>query len=209
MKHTRRTLLPGLALLSALWLSGCTVFPETESLTIYQLPAPELSATTAEPSPLSLRIGTPRAGSVLSSPRIAVNPRGNELQTYKGARWSDPAPALLRDHLAHAFEQRHMFAAVSTDENAFSADIHVSSNLRRFQVIYGKSGPSAVIELNARLVDPTSRKILASKTFDIHQPLESAKITGVVDGFKTAADELAVQLIDWTAQELANSDARR
>lgn len=204
MKQTHRKLLTFAALLSTMWLSACTVFPEAESLKVYQLPAPSISASANTALPLSLRIGTPRAGSVLSSPRIVVNPRGNELQNYKGARWSDPVPALLRDHLAQAFEQSGAFTAVSTDENAFSADIHMNSALRRFQVVYADAGPFVVIELNARLIDPTSRNILASRTFIAQQPLASEAITGVVESFKQASDALAVQLIDWTEQKLSS-----
>ncbi len=203
MKQAHRKLLTGAALLSTLWLSACTVFPEAESLTIYQMPAPDMSASSSAPVPLSLRISTPRAGSVLSSPRMVVNPRGNELQNYKGARWTDPVPALLRDHLAQAFEQRGALTAVSTDENAFSADIHMSSDLRRFQVIYGDSGPYALIELNARLIDPTSRNVIAGETFITQQALASEAVSGVVDAFKQASDDLAARLIDWTTSELS------
>ncbi|GGD05397.1 ABC-type transport auxiliary lipoprotein family protein [Halopseudomonas salina] len=204
MKQSHRKLLTGAVLSSTFWLTACTVFPEAESLKVYQLPAPGMSASANTVLPLSLRIGTPRAGSVLSSPRIVVNPRGNELQNYKGARWSDPAPALLRDHLAQAFEQSGALMAVSTDENSFSADIHMSSDLRRFQVIYADAGPFVVIELNARLIDPSSRNILASRTFIAQQPLASEAITGVVDAFKQASDALAVQLIEWTGQKLSS-----
>jgi cholesterol transport system auxiliary component len=203
MKQAHRKLLTGISLLSTLWLSACTIFPEAESLKIYQLPAPDMTVASGDPVPFTLRISTPRAGSVLSSPRMVVNPRGNELQNYKGARWTDPAPALLRDHLAQAFEQRGAFTAVSTDENAFSADIHMSSDLRRFQVIYGDSGPYALIELNARLIDPTSRNIIAGKTFITQQPLASEAVPGVVSAFKKASDDLAARLIDWTASELS------
>lgn len=208
MKQTPRRLLAGLALINMLWLSACTVLPKAESLTIYQLPAPSLTASSSEPLPHSLRVGTPQAGSVLSSPRMVVNPRGNELQTYKGARWSDSVPALLREHLVRAFEQRRVITAVSTDENTFRADVHLSSFLRRFQVIYQDSQPSAVIELNASLIDPASRDIIAGRTFTVEQPLASPRIPGVVEGFKLASDELANQVIDWTAQQLEDMPAR-
>jgi cholesterol transport system auxiliary component len=202
MNRTCRSILAIFALASLLGGTACTVLPEAESLTIYQLPAPTLEPSSAKPLPLSLRIGTPQAGSVLSSPRMIVNPRGNELQTYKGARWSDPVPALLREHLARAFEQRGVLEAVSTDENTFRADIHLSTDLRRFQVIYADSKPTAVIELKASLIDPTSRAIMARRSFTIEQILASPQIPGVVDGFKLASDEIASQVIDWTVGQL-------
>ena len=208
MKQLRHRLMAGATLIGLLSLSACTVFPEAELLTIYQLPAPELEASSAESLPLSLRIGTPQAGSVLSSPRMVVNPQGNELKTYKGARWSDPVPALLREHLARAFEQRQLFKAVSTDENAFRADINMSSDLRRFQVIYRDGQPFAVIELNARLIDPVSRDILAGKFFKVEQALPASQVPGVVEGFKQASDELASQVIDWTRSTLENTAPR-
>jgi cholesterol transport system auxiliary component len=203
MNRTRRSILAIFVLASLLGGTACSVFPEAESLTIYQLPAPALEPSSAIPLPFSLRIGTPQAGSVLSSPRMIVNPRGNELQAYKGARWSDPVPALLREHLAQAFEQRGVLEAVSTDVNTFSADIHLSTDLRRFQVIYSNSKPTVVIELKASLIDPTSRAIIARRSFIVEHAMTSAQIPGVVDGFKLASDEIASQVINWTAEQLA------
>ncbi|WP_373186481.1 ABC-type transport auxiliary lipoprotein family protein [Halopseudomonas sp.] len=208
MRQPRRSILGIFALTSLFWLSACTVFPQGESQRIYQLPAPNLPPSTMEPLAQSLRIDTPQAGSVLSSPRMVVNPRGNELQTYKGARWSDPVPALLREHLARAFGQSKILKAVSSDESSFRADIHLSSNLRRFQVIYEGSQPSAVIELHARLIDPVSREIIAGETFVVEQRLKSAEVPGVVEGFKLASDELASQLIDWTRSQVVDIVAR-
>ncbi len=208
MNQTRRSILVICVLTFVLGSAACTVFPAAESLTIYQLPAPALTPSPAEPLPFSLRIDTPQAGSVLSSPRMIVNPQGNELQTYKGARWSDPVPALLRGHLARAFEQRRVLKAVSTDENTFRADVQLSTDLRRFQVIYTDSKPFAVIELNASLIDPANRAIIAGRSFTVEQPLDSPRIPGVVDGFKLASDELARQLIDWTVHQLEGGAAR-
>jgi len=38
---------------------------------------------------------------------MLVQSSGDRSSTYKGARWTDPVPALLREHLAKAFTQQY------------------------------------------------------------------------------------------------------
>ena len=110
---TIRHLTAGLLLASA--LSACTVLPDREPLTFYQLPAPDLVRHSGEPLPLALRIITPSSSNALQTIRILVSPDGNTLSSYQGARWADPNPNLLHEQLVQAFEQDGSFSAVSTE----------------------------------------------------------------------------------------------
>ncbi|WP_193678969.1 ABC-type transport auxiliary lipoprotein family protein, partial [Pseudomonas aeruginosa] len=97
----RLSLAAGLAALAT--LGACSILPEAQVLQVYLLPVhnPPASAA-ARPVDWSLRIARPRTSLVLESPRIAVRPHGDEISVYQGARWSDPAPSLLRDRLMQA-----------------------------------------------------------------------------------------------------------
>lgn len=198
--YTRRGLLGAAFIL----LSACTILPETEPLTIYQLPPPSQETGVSQLSLPTLRINTPQAGFAQSGPRILVNPEGDQLSTYKGARWTDPAPVLVREHLARAFRYRVSPTQISTDEQALHAEVHLGSDLRSFQVVYGAAGPVAVIDLDARLIQPKSREIIAARRFLIEQPLENVQVPYVVKAFKLASDELARQMINWTNESLAS-----
>lgn len=188
--------------IGALWLSACTILPETEALKVYQFPPPSTQPANVQELDLSLRINTPQAGFALSGPRMLVNPEGNQLSTYKGARWSDPSPALLREHIARAFSLHGGIRTVSTDEHTLHADVHLSNDLRRFQVNYHEGGPRAVIEMEARLIEASSRRVIANRTFLVEQPLEDDQVPGVVEAFGVAADKLTEAMIPWALSAL-------
>lgn len=187
---------------TAIWLSACTLLPESEPLSVYQLPPPQMQPTAAAQGLPMLRINTPQTGFALSTPRMLVKPEGNRISSYKDARWTDPVPVLVREHLARAFSQQGSASRISTDEHALHADVHLGSDLQQFQVRYDGTQPIAVIELDARLINPNSREVLAARRFQVEQALDNPQVPGVVVALKLAADELAEQLINWTADSL-------
>lgn len=189
-----------------LGLGACTILPESEALSVYQFPAPptsSASSTSTEPRlPLSLRINTPQTGYAFSGPRIMVVTADNQLQSYKGVRWSDPGPQLLREYLAVALQRSGALSSVTTDEHALHADVHLDTNLRRFQVDT-QGAPRIVIELDARLVNPESRRIYVNHSFLVEHPVTSTQISDVIQGYGQATEELTRQLLAWTRQQLA------
>lgn len=188
-----------------LGLGACTILPESEALSVYQFPSPPASSasTSSEPRlPLSLRVNTPQAGYAFSGPRIMVVTADNQLQSYKGVRWSDPGPQLLREYLAVALQRSGALSSVTTDEHALHADVHLDTNLRRFQLDTDGT-PRIVIELDARLVNPESRRIYVNHSFLVEQPVTSTQITDVVQGYGQATEELTSRLLAWTRQQLA------
>lgn len=191
-------------LVGLLSLSACTLLPESEALAVYQFPQPAQVPGTANSQPLSLslRIDTPQAGYAYSGPRLMVQSQDNQLMSYKGVRWSDPTPTLLREYLALAFQRQGKLGTVTTDENALHADVHLGSDLRRFQVV-DSSEPHILIELQARLVNPESRRIYVSHAFTIQQPIDSTRIQHVIPGYEQASAALAAQLLDWAEPQLA------
>lgn len=189
-------------LAGSLLLSGCTLLPESQPLSVYQLPSSAPQQSAAQPLPLALRINTPQAGFAHSSPRLLVNPQGDQLSSYKGARWSDPLPALVREHLRRAFAQSNGFDSVSSDEHGLHADIQLGSDLLAFQVVYRDQQPVAVVELEARLIEPGARRVLASRTFRAEQTLADPQVPAVVRAQAAALDQLTAELIDWSLQQL-------
>lgn len=200
------------ATLTALLLAGCSVLPEREIQQIYALPqtplaAPDIRTTSAKP--WSLRIQTPYSNRVLNSSRIVVRPADSEISVYKGVRWSDPAPIMLRNRLVDAFRTQSNIAAVSSDSAHLVSTLEFGGDLNRFQVEYQNGVPTVHIQLDAFLLDSADGHVVASRRFSVEQPVNGAQVPEVVLAFGEAADRLAVDVVAWVLKHSPNGSEGR
>jgi cholesterol transport system auxiliary component len=184
-------------------LSACTLIGRREPLNVYVLPAADLPASNRDQLPLTLRIDTPQANRALYGSRILVMPATHQLSAYKGARWSDNTPALLRDRLVEAFRQDNGLAAVVDEGGRANADFDLVSDLRAFQSEYVQGHPRVVIHLDVRLIDSGRQRVLAARRFEVREPSAGESVDAVVEAFGRAADDLSRQLVDWTLERIA------
>ena len=189
-----------LALLISL-SNACSILPKAENADVYRLPATTSAAPAATPVSWSLRINKPLASDVFNLPRIAVVPEGNQISTYRGARWTDPVPVLLRNRMLDAFQRDGRVPRLSADDSNLQADYELVGELQAFQSEYTAQGISVVIRLDARLVDGRSQRILASRQFEVRQPQADKEVPAVVSGLGQATDRLMAQLLDWTVAQ--------
>ncbi|MGC5701569.1 membrane integrity-associated transporter subunit PqiC [Pseudomonas sp. NFXW11] len=198
MKRAYRLFAP-LALGGALALSSaCSILPKAEPLDIYRLPVAQGPASaTGQALPWSLQLLKPQAGDALNSARIAVLPQGNLISSYKASRWSDPAPILLRNRLLDGFQRDGRVQLLSTDDSNLQTDLALGGDLQAFQTEYQGQAAQVVIRLDARLIRGYDQKILASRRFEVRQPLAQTQVPAVVTGFGQASDTLTRQVVDW------------
>lgn len=182
-------------------LGACSIFPEAESPDFYLLPATQQPARSTTLVDWSLRVSAPTAGLALDTNRIAVVPQGNQLSNYQGARWSSRAPNLLRDRLIDAFTANGSVRALSSDEASLQADLDLTGELRAFQSEYQNGKPVIHIRYDARLVRTLGQRIVASRSFEVRQPVEGKEVPQVVSAFGKASDQLAAQVVVWTLQQ--------
>ncbi|ROL82424.1 ABC transporter [Pseudomonas protegens] len=198
MKRVCHLLAP-LALGTALALtSACSILPKGEPLDIYRLPVGQSTTpVTGKALSWSLQLLKPQAGDALNSARIAVIPQGNLISSYKASRWSDPAPILLRNRLLDGFQRDGRVQLLSTDDSNLQSDLALGGDLQAFQTEYQGSDAQVVIRLDARLIRGYDQKILASRRFEVRQPLSEPQVPAVVTGFGQASDALTRQVVDW------------
>ncbi|MBV4540271.1 ABC-type transport auxiliary lipoprotein family protein [Pseudomonas vlassakiae] len=191
-----------LALTAALSLaSACSILPQSEPVDVYRLPVNQASHS-SNPVAWSLRLNKPLASEVLAGPRIAVIPHGDVISSYKGARWSDPVPLLVRNRLLDGFQRDGRVQRLSADDSNLQADYELSGELQAFQSEYQPGGKvDVVIRYDARLVQGRSQRILSSKRFEVRQPLADTQVSAVVAGFGAASDQLARLVVNWTVAQ--------
>jgi cholesterol transport system auxiliary component len=189
------------ACIAVVALGACSVLPKAETPEIYRLPATPLPHAQAPSASWSLRINTPQAERMIDSSRIAVMPQGDLVSVYKGARWSDTATTLLRNRLIDAFRDDGRAASVSSDDNGLPASYTLAGDLRAFQSQYQGNAPVVVIRYDARLVQNSGLRVVATRRFDVTQPVGGTSVPQVVAAFGQASDALASQVVAWTMQQ--------
>ena len=197
MKLIRIALLAGFTL-----ISSCSILPKPEPFEVYRLPsAQSASASHGTPQRWSLRLSKLQSSEALNSPNIAVIPQGDVISHYKGSRWSDPAPVLMRNRLLEGFQHDGRVPLLSTDDSIFQTDLELGGSLQAFQTEYQGTNASAVVRLDALLVRSYDQRILASRRFEVRQPLSNVQVPAVVAGFGQASDQLTVQVVSWAVEQ--------
>lgn len=196
MKRAYHMIVPmALALVSA-----CSILPKPDPSDVYRLASAQ-PTTQGTPVSWSLRVTKPQTSEFLDSPRIAVVPDGNLISNYANSRWSDPAPVLLRNRLLDGFQRDGRVTLLSTDETNLQAHYELGGQLQAFQSEYRGKAVEVVIRLDARLVRGRDQRIIASRRFEVRQPVGDAKVPAVVAAFGQAGDQLNKQMVDWVVQQ--------
>ncbi|MCW8194495.1 hypothetical protein F6455_06825 [Proteobacteria bacterium 005FR1] len=188
------------------FISGCNVVPEAESVRQFMLPQTPIDFETGRQQiQANLRVQTPEPSGVIGGRRIAVLPGDSEIQTYRGARWSEAAPALLRDRMIEAFIENGRLASVYDGETGVAADYQLLSRLRAFQSEYVDGEPQVRILLDAILTGSDGREAIASERFEIRESSASEDIDAVVQSFGRASDRLSKQVVEWATEQIGEA----
>lgn len=182
-------------------LTACSILPKAEAPHVYTLPAAP-GGRPAAPAPVSwaLRIVAPSAPRVLDNSRIAVMPDGNAITVYAGARWADNVPSLFRDRIADAFRDSGRVTAISTDDANLAADYELGGGLAAFQTEYSGGKPEVVVRYDATLAGTRRHQIVASRRFEVREPVDGKDVPRVVDAFGRAMNRLSGEVVGWTMQ---------
>lgn len=196
--------------IAAIALAGCGILPKQETLALYR-PEPTIAADAAWPQTnWQLQIARPYADDMHDSARILVRPRSGELQVYKGAAWTQPAPDIVLDTLLRAFADSGRLAGVARRGEGVNAQYELLLDLRRFESDYaGGATPSARIELGARLVHNADNRVVASRVFDVAAAADGTDIAQVNRAFERALGDAGAQVIGWALSEGHRDTVRR
>ena len=178
-------------------LGGCSILPERAPKQTFMLPPPNLAALQAAPIPLTLRILTPHVEPPLNGSGILVNPEGQIIKAYKGARWQKPIPLLLRDHWIDGLRQAGRLAAVVHETSDADGDLSLASDLSLFHLKYPQNTPVVVIQVDAQLLESNTRQVLATRRFRVQQAVPDQPASALIDGFGAVSQALAKDLSHW------------
>jgi cholesterol transport system auxiliary component len=189
-----------LALASGLALSGCALLSTPDPVQMYrfgvQAGLAATSAAVAEPVQVSMRrIELPAAA---EGDRI-LGVTGSEAAYIAGARWVSPAEDLFNDSLENSFGQSTLIRLIGRRGVAPSA-LALDVDVRTFEARYAAAGstPSVEITARARLINQSSRALVAEQTFSVSQPASENRMSAIVQAFDIATRDINTQIVSWT-----------
>jgi cholesterol transport system auxiliary component len=182
-------------------LGGCSLLGSNErsAVTIYS-PIVRIQADPGWPKvDWQLVLVKPSAARVVDSPRINVRPSPSELEVYKGVSWAQPATDMLDDALVRGFEDSGRIQGVARATTGIRADYKLALDVRRFEADYrGQATPTALIEVNAKLIHVVDQRVVADRTFRQEQPVPSTATADVARAFEQGLQATTSEVVGWT-----------
>ncbi|MEP7043600.1 MAG: ABC-type transport auxiliary lipoprotein family protein [Dokdonella sp.] len=206
MNHARRLLI-----VLPLLLSGCSSLfniqrtPFTIYSPHYTPPAPTSGGPRVD---WQLVVETPSASDTLDTSRLLASPTPGVLEMFPGARWRDPAPALLRSLIVEGFEQSGRIVGVGNGISGLRADYSLALELRDFQLDIRDGVPHATVRFQARLLDFTSSRVLATQAFAQDTTAAGKDAASAFAAFETSLNAVIPQLVEWTLSEGSRARAK-
>lgn len=151
--------------------------------------------------PWQLVVQTPQASAALETRRIVVVPQPGVIEVYKGARWRDTAPAMVRDMLVGAFDDSGRITGVAAVGTGLSADYTLSLRLRDFQIEFIDAQPYAVINIYAKLISYATSRAVGAHRVHAAVPARSADSDAVAEAMEEALNQVLPQLAAWSLQQ--------
>lgn len=197
------------ALAALLALGGCGLLPKNEPIALYR-PEPRVAIDATWPkADWQLQIARPVADASSDSARILVRPRAGELQVYKGAAWTQPAPDIVHDALMRAFIDSGRFAGVARRGEGVSPRYELLLDLRRFESDYADgNAPTVRIAIGARLVHNADNRIVASRVFEADVPAEGTDVPRINRAFEQGLGDVSAAMVGWVLAEGGHSTDR-
>ena len=209
---TRRLAIAGAAAVLAMALAGCATPDKPTRATLYDFgpgsTAPASAAATAQPA---LVLADIESSGALDGSAVLYRlgyADANQLRPYAHARWSAPAPQLVRQRLRQQLARDR--AVLDLGESAAlareggRAPRVLRMDLEEFSQLFETQAQSwGLLRLRATLLDntPAGEKLLAQRTFVVRQPAISADAPGGVRALAAATDAAGEQIAQWLAQQ--------
>jgi len=181
----------------AFTVAGCSALrPSIHEYTI--LPTYTPPAVIPRSIHATLKISSTRSISSLASMQLYYLKEPSHIDAYLYSRWSDSPSSMIDRSLTSSLQNRQLFTTLIPATSSAAADLLLESDLSAFYHRFSNDSKSeGFIDITYRLIDPKTKKMVASKRFVITEPSLSADAKGGVDALTKATRHLSENTTDW------------
>jgi cholesterol transport system auxiliary component len=145
-------------------------------------------------------VEAPTASGAIDTDRILLKPSALQVQYLSGARWVDPAPALVQSLLIASIQDSGAFRLVGRPTSGPLPDYTLLTELRAFQAeaTTAEGPPYRVrVGLMLSLVRESDRSVIAGTTLLAERLVDSPDALALVPAFDAATDDVLRQSVSW------------
>jgi cholesterol transport system auxiliary component len=159
---------------------------------------------------VQLLVDVPLAPAGLDTSRIALSRSPVSIDYFADSEWTDRAPLLVQTAILQSFENSKAVTAIDRESVGLRADFILKTETRHFEAVYGSSnGPPEVwVAINVRLVNPSSRDVVAQTAFERRQRASANDVPSIVSAFDEALGGVMKEIVVWTVTNPALSVQR-
>jgi cholesterol transport system auxiliary component len=187
-----------LVLIATLALAGCGIGPSGPPAQIYVL-GPDFTGISGAPKvDWGLAIARSDVADVYDTDRLALS-RGQTMDYYADAEWTDATPRLLQSLLVEAFEKSGRIGAVSRDNGSVRGEYVLTTELRHFEAQYdsGNAAPNVVVDIEAKLLTLPAREVVATLDSTHQVRATQNSVPAVVAAFNQATGATLEEIAGW------------
>ena len=202
------------------WLSSAVALALTGCAGLLGVgPAPHLYRITATSTYLAnlphpagqLLVDVPSAPAGIDTARIALSRSAVSIDYFADSAWTDRVPLLVQTALLESFENSNAITAIDRESVGLRADFILETEIRHFEAVYDSPdrAPNIWVAINARLVDPSGRSIVARASFEQRHSASANEIPQIVIAFDEALGGVMKDIVLWTVRNPALTAKRR
>ena len=200
-----RRLVPSVCVLA---LAGCSgLFGGGKPAHLYRLTPKSTYPPNLPHRSVQLLVDVPLAPAGLDNSRIALSRSPVSIDYFADSEWTDRVPLLVQTAILQSFENSKAINAIDRESVGLRADFILKSEIRHFEAVYdSSSGPPEVwVAINVRLVNPSSRDVVAQSSFERRQRASANDVPSIVSAFDEALGGVMKDIIVWTVTNPALS----
>jgi cholesterol transport system auxiliary component len=194
-----------------LTLAGCSgLLGGGEPAHLYRLTPKSTYPPNLPHRSVQLLINEPLAPAGLDKSRIALTRSPVSIDYFADSEWTDRAPLLVQTAILQSFENSRAITAIARESVGLRADFILDPEIRHFEAVYDSAnGPPEIwIAINLRLVNPSTRDVVAQTLFERRERASANDVPSIVLAFDEALGGVVKEIVVWTVTNPALSVKR-
>ena len=191
----------------AVALAGCALLGSRGAAPprSFALELPRTHAAAHDVAAAAIEVAPPTARAGFDGARMAYVTRPYELQFFANHQWVEPPPRLLAPLVAEALERDGRFVAAPNGASAATA-LRLETEIVLLQQEFGTPPSTVRFRLDARLLDPSSRRVLAASSFEAVETAPSEDPYGGVIAANRAVARVLDEVAAWCGRNANPAD---